>query len=175
MGNKQDQIIFCNVNYNQGKQLRLLSMSSASRIVCSELHDRIRIPTAGLAFGGTGRCPYRVRGVDSSCAKHLALESYAVIMLLTFILIISSLPSPTHSFIPGLKPSFYANPSHRSLFLLLQDGLHGFPGLFKDTSEHLVSYRIVPDFGCNVDGDVIQLSLRRYNKPARRNRAVDRA
>jgi len=25
------------------------------------------------------------------------------------------IPSPTHSFIPGLKPSFSANPSHRSL------------------------------------------------------------
>ena len=134
MGNKQDQMIFCNVNYNQGKQL---SMSSASHIVCSELHNRIRIPTAGLAFGGTGRCPYRVRGVDSSCAKHLALESYAVIILLTFILIIISLPSPTHSFIPGLKPSFSANPSHRSLFLLLQEGLHEFPGPFTDTSEHI--------------------------------------
>ena len=31
-------------------------------------------------------------------------------MLLTVILIIISFPSPTHSFIPGLKPSFSANP-----------------------------------------------------------------
>jgi len=30
-------------------------------------------------------------------------------------------PSPLHSFIPGLKPSFSANPSHRSLLFLLQD------------------------------------------------------
>jgi len=29
--------------------------------------------------------------------------------------------SPPHSFIPGLKPSFPANPSHRSLPFLLQD------------------------------------------------------
>jgi len=55
-------------------------------------------------------------------------------MLLTFILIIISIPSPTHSFIPGLKPSFSANPSHRSLPILLQDRLHG---LFTDTSEHI--------------------------------------
>jgi len=27
-----------------------------------------------------------------------------------------SFPSPTHSFVSGLKPSFSANPSHRSLF-----------------------------------------------------------
>jgi len=40
-----------------------------------------------------------------------------------------SIPSPLCSFIPGLKPSFSANPSHRSL----QDWLHG----FTDTSEHI--------------------------------------
>ena len=36
---------------------------------------RICIQTAGLAFGGTGLCSYRVRGVDGSCAKHLTVES----------------------------------------------------------------------------------------------------
>ena len=36
--------------------------------------------------------------------------------------ILFGIPSPAHSFIPGLKPSFSANPSHRSL----QDSLHGF-------------------------------------------------
>ena len=69
----------------------------------------------GLAFGGTGLCSYRVRGVDGSCAKHLTVESYTVVMLSTVILIIISIPAPTHSFIAGLKPSFSANPSHRSL------------------------------------------------------------
>ena len=39
----------------------------------------ISIQTAGLAFGGTGLCSYRVRGVDGSCAKHLTVESYTVI------------------------------------------------------------------------------------------------
>jgi len=38
---------------------------------------------------------YRVRGVDGSCAKHLTVESYTVVMLLTFILIIISIPSPS--------------------------------------------------------------------------------
>ena len=50
------------------------------------------------------------------------IESYTVVMLLTFILIIISIPSPPHSFIPGLKLSFSANPSHRS----------GLPFLLKD-------------------------------------------
>jgi len=36
-------------------------------------------------------------------------------LLLLLLLIIISFPSPTHSFIPGLKPSFSANPSHCSL------------------------------------------------------------
>ena len=46
-------------------------------------------------------------------------------ILLTYILVISIL-SPPHSFIPGLKPSIFANPSHRSLPFLLQGWLHGF-------------------------------------------------
>jgi len=45
-------------------------------------------------------------------------------------------PSPRHSFIPGLKPSFSANLPRCSLSFLLQDWLHGFPGLFTDTSGH---------------------------------------
>jgi len=47
------------------------------------------------------------------------VEFYMVFMLLTFIT-----PSLFHS---RLKPSFSANPSHRSLPFLLQDWLHGFP------------------------------------------------
>ena len=35
-------------------------------------------------------------------------------------------PSPLHSFIPGLKPSFSANPSYRSFPFLFQDCQHGF-------------------------------------------------
>jgi len=58
-------------------------------------------------------------------------------MLLTFILIIISIPSLPHFFIPGLTPSFSANLSHRSLPFLLQDRLHEFSGLFTDTSEHI--------------------------------------
>jgi len=45
-----------------------------------------------LAFGGNGLCSYRIRSVDVSCAKHLTVESYTVVMLLTVILIIISIP-----------------------------------------------------------------------------------
>ena len=37
------------------------------------------VQTAGLAFGGTGLCFYRVRDVDGSCAKYLTVESYTVV------------------------------------------------------------------------------------------------
>jgi len=49
---------------------------------------------------------------------------------------VSSIDSPLtsaitpHSFIPGLRLSFTANPSHHSRPFLLQNWLHGFPGLF---------------------------------------------
>ena len=44
---------------------------------------------------------YHVRRVDGSCAKQLTVESYTVVMLLTFVVIIISIPSP-------LTPSFQA-------------------------------------------------------------------
>ena len=68
----------------------------------------------------TGLCSYRVRGVDGSCAKHSPVQSYTVVMLLTFILIVISIPSPPHSFNLGLKPYFSANPFHRSLPLFFR-------------------------------------------------------
>jgi len=39
-------------------------------------------------------------------------------------LLLFCIPSPTHSFIPGLKPSFSANPSHRSPSFLPRDAMH---------------------------------------------------
>ena len=48
-------------------------------IIITIIITRISIQTAGLAFGGTGLCSYRVRGVDGSCAKHVTVESYTVI------------------------------------------------------------------------------------------------
>jgi len=58
------------------------------------------------------------------------------------------------SFIPGLKPSFSAKPSHRSLPFLLQACFHGFPGLFAATSEHIRFYFLVYLFPFLVVGSV---------------------
>ena len=57
------------------------SPTQAAFIECYSNHiiTQISIQTAGLAFGGTGLCSYRVRGVDSSCAKHLTVEYYTVV------------------------------------------------------------------------------------------------
>jgi len=94
---------------------------------------RISIQTAGLAFGGTGLCSYRGRGVYGICAEHLTVFICQQSYLLLF-----GIPSPNHSFIPGLKPSFSANPSHCSpSYLLLKYSLHGFPGLFTVISERI--------------------------------------
>jgi len=68
---------------------------------------------------------------------------YAVVMLLTFILIIISILSLPHSFIPGLKPSFTANPSHRILHFSSFWTDYGFPELFTNTSEHVRFYFLV--------------------------------
>ena len=48
-------------------------------------------------------------------------------MLLTFILFIMSIPLPPHSFISGLKPSFSANPCHRSLSFFLSTDFEDSP------------------------------------------------
>ena len=51
---------------------------------------------------------------DGSCAVHLTVESYTVFICQQSYLLLFGIPSPTHSFVPGLKPSFSVNPSHRS-------------------------------------------------------------
>ena len=111
------------------------------------------IQTAGLAFGSTSLCSYRVRGVDGICAEHLTVESYTVFICQQSYLLLFGIPSPTHSFTPGLKPSFSANPSHCSpSFLLLQYSLRGFPGLFTVISEHicflLLVFSVFTFFSC---------------------------
>ena len=51
---------------------------------------RFSIQTAGLAFGGTGLCSYRVRGVGGSYAEHLTRILYdhylptVILLLLVF-------------------------------------------------------------------------------------------
>jgi len=61
-------------------------------------------------------------------------------MPLTFVLIIISFPSPTHFFIPGLKPSFAANPSHCSLSFSFSGLTTWIPQTFTVTSEHIRFY-----------------------------------
>ena len=47
-------------------------------------------------------------------SEHLTVESYTVFICQQSYLLLFGISSPTHSFISGLKPSFSANPSHRS-------------------------------------------------------------
>ena len=102
---------------------------------------RISIHTAGLAFYGTGLCSYRVRGVNGSCAEHFTVESYTVIICQQSYLLLFGIPSPTHSFIPGLKPPFSANPSHRSpSFFFFAIHYMDSPRLFIVTYEHIRRY-----------------------------------
>jgi len=74
--------------------LKYYSVHSIVECCTNDIITRISIQTAGLAFGGTGLCSYRVRGVGGSRAKHLTVESYTVVMLLTLVLVIISIPSP---------------------------------------------------------------------------------
>ena len=66
-----------------------------------------------------------------------------VTKLLSVILNIISFPSPTLSFIPGLKPFFSANPSHRSLSFSSLGLTTWIPQTFTVTSEHIRFYFLV--------------------------------
>ena len=76
--------------------------------------DCTRCPTPGHRLHTHCVLIMLVRGVDGSCAEHLTVESYTLIICQQSYLLLFGIPSPTHPFIPGLKPSFSANPSHRS-------------------------------------------------------------
>jgi len=75
-------------------------------------HSMARLVLAIVVIFVVCQLPYHIievlRVVSSCCMP-------------TFALIIVSIPSPPHSFIPGLKPSCSANHSHRSLPFLLRD------------------------------------------------------
>ena len=98
----------------------------------NHITTRISIQTAGLAFGGTGLCTYRVRGVDGSCAQHLTVESYTVIYDAN-----SRVFHHPVSFIPDLKPSFSANPFQCSLSFSSSGLTMWIPQTFTVTSEHI--------------------------------------
>ena len=69
-----------------------------------------------LTFTPRRMLPQRSRKRVQHCTEHLTVESYTVIRPICQIsyLLLLGISLPTHSFIPDLKPSFSANPSHRS-------------------------------------------------------------
>jgi len=68
------------IEITQQYELSDIGLSCIAASVFNKLtYLLIRIQTAGLAFGGTGLCSCRVRGVDGSYTKHLTVESYMVI------------------------------------------------------------------------------------------------
>ena len=83
--------------------------------------------------------PLIVLEVLMAFSEHLTVESYTVFICQQSHLLLFGIPSPTHSFFPGLKPSFSTNLSHcsPSLLFLLKYLLHGFPGLFTVISERI--------------------------------------
>ena len=115
--------------------------------IVKHIMTRIRIQTAGVAFGrcgtGTGLCSYRVRGVDGICAEHLTVESYRILyglcLYLPTVILTVIWYSIAHSlFLSRFKTfhlckSFTLQPS----FLQLKNLLRGFPGLFTVISEHI--------------------------------------
>jgi len=80
---------------------------------------------------------YSVRGVGGSCAEHLSVESYTIIISLQSYFYYSY--AITHSlFHSRLKSFLFCESSLPQPFLsLLQDSLYGFPRLFTATSEHI--------------------------------------
>jgi len=96
----------------------------------------MRIQTAGLAFGGTGLCSCRVRGVDGSCAEHLTIESYTVIYAANshtyYLSITFSL------FHPRLKTFLFCKSFPPQPFFFTTDYM--IPQTFTVTSEHTRFY-----------------------------------
>jgi len=77
-------------------------------------------------------------GINIFAQQRCRAPSLATLAKMDLTIISLCISPPTHSFTPGLKPFFSANPSHCSpSFLLLKYSLHGFPGLFTVISEHI--------------------------------------
>ena len=77
--NQPRRLLLRNARLRQIGLLYHSSLTISTKCYSNHITTRTNIQTAGLAFGGTGLCSYRVRGVDGSCAKHLTVESYMVI------------------------------------------------------------------------------------------------
>ena len=100
-------------------------LSRCCRLIVLQL-DRSYIAHPGHEFRDPDRIfnpeiPGTERPLDPEISRRAAIDRQFDCRILygrylpTVILIIIGIPSPTHSFIPGLKPSFSANPSLRSL------------------------------------------------------------
>ena len=87
-------------------------LRTASRIQASAVDSRVsRI---------TNKHTDKLTTKPRSCAEHLTVESYTIIISLQsyipgIVILVIGIPSPTHSFTLGLNPSFSANPPYRSL------------------------------------------------------------
>jgi len=96
---------------------------------------------SGNATGLPDRWPrpgLSVRTAKDPLVRRWCISYSRGVVFWVIYLLLFGIPSHTHSFFPGLKPSFSANPSHRSpSFLLLKYLLRGFPGLFTVISEHI--------------------------------------
>ena len=70
--------------------------------------------------------------------RNTVLLAHALSVCCLSVLLPQQTQSPTHSFIPGLNPSFSANPSHRSLSFSSPGLTAWIPrGLFTDTFDHI--------------------------------------
>jgi len=85
--------------------------------------------------------PCRIHTQHTQCRRRrdtdvpLCRRSFMLLTTVILIIIIN-FPSPAHSFIPGLKPSLSANPSHHS-FSFSSSGLTTWKLTFTATSEHI--------------------------------------
>ena len=91
-------------------------------------------------YSCTCTMPPAISEVAANRAARIPEIKSSSFVLLTIILIIISFPSPTRSFIPGLKPSFSANSSHRSLSFFFFRTDYIIPQTFTVTSEHIRFY-----------------------------------
>jgi len=83
----------CLIDHQWSLKLSDYGLGQYRNRLATNLSDSQRF-TDNERFTGIPSVAYRVRGVDGSCARHLTVESYTVVMLLTFILIIISISSP---------------------------------------------------------------------------------
>ena len=152
----------------------------------TQLHDALLVITrvsVTKLIGCSARTAVQFSSVEIVCCERGLIADprcKSNPLLQTFILIVISIPSHPHSFIPGLKPPFSAKHSHRSLSFLLPDWLHGFPGLLTVTSKHirflLVSFFFCfPVFSCRFRPVVVAWHSGRTSVSGRRTFSVLRS